>query len=115
MDRLSFTKVLLDTPIKKISVGSLFSIALARNGSLFSFGKNDVGQLGQNSSITVQTLPKMIEQPLAQNITDIDVGVSHSVAINIFNEPIVWGSNQVNYFFKKVWSTWGIYFKIKKD
>lgn len=100
LNRLSFTKVNFDISIKKISVGYYFSVAFAQNGLLFGFGYNKNGQLGQPFSQT-QISPKMIEQPLAQNITDIDVGESHCVAINIFNEPIVWGSNQVNYFLKK--------------
>ena len=41
----------------QISAGDSFSLALNSNGELYSWGKNDLGQLGNNTNTTLQSIP----------------------------------------------------------
>lgn len=46
------------------------TLALAADGSVFSWGDGDYGKLGHGSSLT-QKVPKLIEGPLARRVSDI--------------------------------------------
>lgn len=72
--------------------GNLFTLALKQNGSLWGWGKNDSGQLGQfnvtNYSSPVQILPAKTTGWLS-----VGCGSSHAAAVNVDGTLWCWGSN----------------------
>lgn len=65
-----------------------FAIALRTNNTLWGWGKNDVGQLGQNNTIS-RSSPVQIGTSYAV----ISSGLSSAAAIDFNNRLFVWGSN----------------------
>jgi len=66
-------------------------VALASNGSVYSWGCNDEGALGRSGA---ENTPLRVDDALDIPVTDISAGDSHSIAYNT-------NTNQVNY--------WGCY------
>lgn len=79
-----------------ITTGTNFTIALKQNGTVWSYGKNDVGQLGsgnnENSNKPIQVYCDNTNTPL-NNIVQISTGNSHSVAISSDGTVYTWGLN----------------------
>lgn len=67
-------------PIYKISAGGNHSLILSISGSLFSWGKNDYGQLGLGDNID-RTLPTKIKMLSLKSIYHIDCGEDHTMAL----------------------------------
>ena len=71
-----------------VQEGKNFTIALKENGTVWSYGKNDKGQLGtgdnnnQNEPIQIQNLV---------DIKQISVGYSHSLALSKTGDIYCWG------------------------
>lgn len=64
--------------IVKVSSGENFALALSNNGSIYSWGANSVGQLGQNHKSDLKT-PRKIE--LNKKSVDIASGGNHSIIL----------------------------------
>ncbi|MFZ5948284.1 MAG: T9SS type A sorting domain-containing protein [Stygiobacter sp.] len=77
--------------IKQIACGDYHTIALTIDGQVYSWGRNDYGQLGnsnqQNSNVPVKTLG------LAKTIIQIAAGSRHSVALASDGTIFTWGNN----------------------
>ena len=85
--------------IIKISCGGLHTVALCRDGVVFSWGNNDDGALGR---IGTENTPLRVDGALNIPITDIVTGDCHSIAYStISNQVFFWGSYKVriNYLF----------------
>lgn len=77
-------------PLKKIVLGETFIIALSEKGKVFSWGKDARnGCLGLGNSKTMDT-PHVI--PDLNNVTDIQMGQDHVVALTKTGEVWCWGS-----------------------
>ncbi len=74
----------------QISAGKLFSLAIKTNGTLWSWGRNNTGQLGI-SSLVDQNIPTQIGT--ATDWMLIDAGDEHSLAIKTNNSMWAWGNN----------------------
>lgn len=77
--------------IWKIAAGGFHSLIFTNHLNLFSFGKNDKGQLGiwdQENRL----YPKKIDYNA--NIIDISGGLNHSGLITDENEVYLWGDNE---------------------
>lgn len=88
--------------IKQTSCGRAFSVAIGRDGKLYSFGRNNSGQLGIYSSIPVKVTSNMINDTkwlngyMAQYLSPIAVSmVLPSSAPN--GSKIVWKSSNTDY------------------
>ena len=73
----------------------MHTVALASNGSIFTWGCNDEGALGrtgaENTPIRVEGLPA---------VTDISAGDSHTIAYNTSsNRVFYWGCYRVSHLF----------------
>lgn len=102
-------------PIVKVACGADFSVILDTNGTLYSFGLPEYGQLGNNSDgkyfITANklaynyvTFPKRVERFVEKTIEgrtipienvkilDFDCGNNHTVAIDSNHRMFCWGS-----------------------
>jgi len=84
--------------IVAIAAGSSHSLALTANGQLYSWGRNDMGQLGQpDSSLDIYSMeefPKLIDTPVIKNvkIKQISATKGRSAAITECGHLLIWGS-----------------------
>ena len=76
--------------IKQISCGFNFSICLAENGDVYSFGSNDGGQLGQGE-IESCNAPKKIES--LHDIELVECGSNFIICKSISGDVFSWGDN----------------------
>jgi alpha-tubulin suppressor-like RCC1 family protein len=74
----------------KVSAGSLFSVALKNNGTLWTWGRNNVGQLGNNTFIDTN-VPAQVGTAI--DWSQIDAGGEHTLAIKTTGDLWAWGNN----------------------
>lgn len=72
------------------SAGDLHSAALKSDGSLWSWGRNDSGQLGDGTTSQRSTPVKV---GVASDWVDVQAGGSHSVGVRSNGTILGWGSN----------------------
>ncbi len=78
--------------ISAIACGAEHTLAVARvAGSVFSWGLNDHGQLGQPRQHKYAAEPMMIAG--SKNVAAVVAGPQHSVCVTLTGFVIVWGSN----------------------
>jgi len=82
--------VIKDGSVPDIKAGNNFTVALKKDGTVWSYGKNDLGQLGDGTNL-VSNLPKKIEN--LGNIDKIATGYNHSLCLNSNGEVFSWGAN----------------------
>jgi alpha-tubulin suppressor-like RCC1 family protein len=75
---------------KMVSAGNGFSLALKNNGTLWAWGRNNVGQLGDGSN-TDQNVP--IQIGTATDWLLINAGGEHSLALKTNGTLWAWGNN----------------------
>lgn len=80
----------------QLTTGANFTIALKQNGTVWGYGKNDYGQLGNgtttNSNNPVQVVLDENNTPL-ENIVQIASGASHCAVLTKNGEVYTWGLN----------------------
>ena len=74
----------------QVSAGNRFSLATKTTGTLWSWGLNSTGQLGQNNLVNL-SLP--LQVGTATNWVKIDAGNQHALAIDAFGFMYAWGNN----------------------
>ncbi len=74
----------------EVSAGSLFSVALKNNGTLWTWGRNNVGQLGNNTFIDTN-VPAQVGTAI--DWSQIDAGGEHTLAIKTTGDLWAWGNN----------------------
>ena len=82
----------LPLDIVKIESGpcSLYSIVVTKSGKCYTWGRNNIGQLGLGHTIDTN-LPQEIS---LQNIISIACGYDHTIAVTTNNKIYAWGSNE---------------------
>lgn len=94
----TLVSVLQNKDIVAIAAGAQFSLALSRNGQIYSFGINNHLQLGYalENGADYSATPKLIAAPALENvvITKIHAGVSSASAIDEGGKVYLWGSTQ---------------------
>lgn len=83
------TEIDLPQNIVKIGAGMYFAMALAEDGTLYLWGRNDKGQLG-NGTTTDSALPIALEYGM---FTDAAAGTAHMVALDSKGYVYTWGEN----------------------
>jgi alpha-tubulin suppressor-like RCC1 family protein len=73
-----------------IKTADFHSLALRSDGTLYAFGENDFGQLGDGSRYT-RTGPVQVKG--LANVVDFDTSNSHSAAVTADGSVWVWGLN----------------------
>jgi alpha-tubulin suppressor-like RCC1 family protein len=76
-----------------VSFGGDFCLALKSNGTLWSWGRNDVGQLGQNIASTV-SVSSPVQIGALTNWSTITSNTVHGCAITTSGTLFSWGRNQ---------------------
>lgn len=84
-------KVGSDDDWKSLAVGNNTSFAIKTNGSLWGWGSNWYGTVGNNTSTNNQFLPTQIGNET--NWRRISVGVDHTMAIKTDGTLWAWGNN----------------------
>ena len=81
-------------PFSVISAGGMHSLAKKKDGSVWSWGKNDHGQLGNAAaSLDFRAKPEQVTMPEAVSVS---AGGSHSLALHKKDGVIsAWGANAV--------------------
>lgn len=74
----------------KIINGNGFSLALKADGTIYAWGLNDYGQLGDNSTVDKHFSSKV---PDLAFISDIGAGAWHSLALKSDGTVLTWGRN----------------------
>jgi alpha-tubulin suppressor-like RCC1 family protein len=73
-----------------IKTADFHTLALKDDGTLYSFGENKFGQLGDDTK-TMRTSPVQVKK--LTNVTDFDTSNSHSIAVTSDGAVWVWGLN----------------------
>ena len=93
------TGALNSKTITKVAAGMGHSMALDSNGAVYTWGQNDMGQLGigTSGSGTNSLVPVAIPASAfgGKTITDIAAGRTHSVALASDGTVYTWGDNSV--------------------
>ena len=83
------------TDVVQIEAGSFHTLALKSNGTVWAWGLNDDGELGDNSAINRSTPVQVGASVLGfTNIIAIAAGDNHSMALKSDGTVWVWGSNE---------------------
>ena len=90
---------LSESYIKKVKCGGLHSLALTRDGRLFSWGRGEGGQLGHPAVLLTTTnegdvylsTPTMIEVLAHNFIEEVVAGDAHSVCLDRQGNIFIWG------------------------
>lgn len=85
-----------DMHCTSIAAGNAFGLALSDEGKVYSWGKNEFGQLGHGGSITMdvysmENYPKEIEAFDKVKIAGIAAGHGHAAAVSEDGRLYMWG------------------------
>ncbi|XP_017695564.1 PREDICTED: E3 ubiquitin-protein ligase HERC2-like, partial [Lepidothrix coronata] len=83
---------LQDLDIVKVRCGSQFSIALTKDGQVYTWGKGDSQRLGHGTEEHVR-YPKLLEGLKGKKVIDVAAGSTHCLALTEDSEVHSWGSN----------------------
>lgn len=78
--------------VTTISSGQSHSCAILQSGQVACWGRNNVGQLGDNS-LTDRSTPVLAQLPTLKDAVMIDVGISHTCAVMDDGTMYCWGLN----------------------
>ena len=86
-----------DEVIVSMKLGSQFSIAITSKNRVFTWGRNDYGQLGDGTNLH-SFIPKDITNQfnlsVGEDIIDISVGYYHASVLTSLGQVFMWGYNQ---------------------
>jgi uncharacterized repeat protein (TIGR02543 family) len=86
----------LGEKVEHVRLGGYHSLALTSSGRVFSWGQNDLGQLGDGTTINRNT-PRIITSqfllPTTEIVTKIYANSWNSSAITSLNRVFTWGNN----------------------
>ncbi len=78
--------------ITQLDAGDSHSLALASDGTVWAWGYNLYGQLGNNTT-TNSSVPVQVQIPAGRTITQLDAGGFHSLAVASDGTAWAWGNN----------------------
>ena len=81
----------LDTDWESVSCGGYHAIAIKTNGTMWSWGANERGQLGLDNSLQAASSPQQIGSDT--NWSKVSCGGGHSIAIKTTGTMWSWGNN----------------------
>ncbi|XP_041055229.1 E3 ubiquitin-protein ligase HERC2 isoform X4 [Carcharodon carcharias] len=83
---------LQDLDIIKVRCGSQFSVAITKDGQIYTWGKGDTQRLGHGTEEHVR-YPKLLECLQGKKVVDVAVGSTHCMVLTEDGEVHSWGSN----------------------
>jgi alpha-tubulin suppressor-like RCC1 family protein len=78
------------TGVTAIAAGGYHSVALKNDTTVWAWGKNNDGQLGDNST-SQHVVP--VQASGVANVTSIAAGGNYTVALNTFGNLLIWGND----------------------
>ncbi|CAG2161697.1 unnamed protein product [Oppiella nova] len=81
---------LSDKKVRDISCGNSHTLVLTREGRVYGFGRNGLGQLGDNSLVDRST-PVAIHLPQELTFVSVCCGKNHSLALTDTGRVYMWG------------------------
>ncbi|KAL6070697.1 rho-related protein racA [Balamuthia mandrillaris] len=78
--------------IRQVACGKTFTLALAANGDIFSWGSSLTGQLGHNDQRS-RNIPFLIRELVGINIRQVACGDGHVLCLTDMGKVVGWGSN----------------------
>ncbi|XP_068089276.1 probable E3 ubiquitin-protein ligase HERC6 isoform X2 [Hyperolius riggenbachi] len=84
-----------DIKVIQVACGHYHTLALSEDSSVYSWGKNDFGQLGLGKQITNQASPQPIKSLRGVPLVQVTAGGSHSFALSTSGNVFGWGRNSV--------------------
>lgn len=79
---------------RMIAAGGDHCLGLTKDGSLYAWGRNNVGQLGINTLATTGTSsPVLVSAPVGVKFADVACGTDHSYALARDGRLFSWGGN----------------------
>ncbi|XP_059922232.1 E3 ubiquitin-protein ligase HERC2 isoform X1 [Gadus macrocephalus] len=94
---------LQDLDIEKVCCGSQFSVALTKEGQVYTWGKGDNQRLGHGTDEHVR-YPKLLDSLHGKKVVDVAVGSTHCLALTDDGEVHSWGSNDKMQHFDTLFS-----------
>ena len=84
--------------VPQVASGEGFTVVLKEDGTVWSTGTNDSGQLGDGTTTNRNKLAqvKIDENTYLKDIKKISVGYAHVVALTLNGEVYAWGSNNAH-------------------
>ncbi|XP_003467557.1 probable E3 ubiquitin-protein ligase HERC6 isoform X1 [Cavia porcellus] len=86
-------KALTGIKIIQISCGYYHSLALSKDGQVFSWGKNSHGQLGLGQEFPSQASPQRVRSLEGIPLAQVAAGGAHSFALSLSGTSFGWGNN----------------------
>ena len=80
------------TDIVSVSAGADFMVALTSTGSLYAWGANDDGQLGDGSTASTDR-PTLVQLPAGTTVRAVSAGGYHCLALTTSGTVWAWGAN----------------------
>eukprot|EP01118_Nematostelium_gracile_P002108 TRINITY_DN1224_c0_g1_i1.p1 TRINITY_DN1224_c0_g1~~TRINITY_DN1224_c0_g1_i1.p1 ORF type:complete len:230 (-),score=49.15 TRINITY_DN1224_c0_g1_i1:93-782(-) len=80
--------------IARISTGFDHSSLLTERGQVYTFGNNDVGQLGIGSQMDTSNAPHLVEDLEHKFVTNVACGGNHTLVLTEDKQVLGWGINQ---------------------
>lgn len=84
--------ILIQEGVLQMSAGSQHIVCISRSGTVFSWGGNRKGQLG-DGQLTSSCVPVRIAQLRHRPIVSISCGESHTLALTVGGNIYAWGDN----------------------
>ena len=82
--------------IVDIACGSDFTLALEDGGTVYSFGNNELNQLGREFTVRIESTPKQISFN-SEKIIKICAGWKHGITLMAFGDVYMWGNPYIEY------------------
>lgn len=103
VETLETVEELVDETITQISAGNSFSVALAESGNVYTWGKNDAGQLGLKDTaldiMSMEAYPQLVLDAvsLGEKPVHVDAGFKRCAIVTAEGSLYVWG-HKLNHF-----------------
>mmetsp|Transcript_5026 Transcript_5026/g.10453 ORF Transcript_5026/g.10453 Transcript_5026/m.10453 type:complete len:1130 (+) Transcript_5026:794-4183(+) len=79
--------------IVQIACGSRYSVALSKEGNVYSWGRGDDFQLGHIKGASLVTVPRLVQALEAVRIVSIAARGAHTMALSMEGKVFSWGRN----------------------
>jgi alpha-tubulin suppressor-like RCC1 family protein len=79
--------------VVNISAGGDHALALLEDGTVWAWGRNDLGQLGNGKSYNFTNIPTKVLIPNDVHIKAVSAGQNHSLALDSNGNVWAWGDN----------------------
>ncbi|MFH0799997.1 MAG: Ig-like domain-containing protein [Pseudomonadota bacterium] len=86
----TFTTTGVTADASKVTGGTVFTCGIKSDGTLYCWGKNDVGQVGRGDTVTPQKTPRLVT---GASWSSVSAGDAHACAIRTNGDLYCWGYN----------------------